>query len=112
MVAVLPSGVVTFAFVDVVGSTSAFTDHGEAFVEALDRLHGEIARCTTSNDGVVVKTEGDGAFLAFGSADGALRALIELQACVEADRNSAGDARAAVAGQGGSPHGYGDAGCR
>ncbi len=84
MVVVLPSGTVTFAFVDVVGSTAAFTDHGEAFVTAVDRLHQAISDCTYAHDGVVVKTEGDGAFLAFGTADSAVRALVALQAHVEA----------------------------
>ncbi|WP_188113412.1 ATP-binding protein [Nocardioides humilatus] len=80
----LPSGTVTFAFVDVVGSTSAFTDHGDAFVAALDILHRVIADCTGAQAGVVVKTEGDGAFLAFPDADGAVRALVALQDRVEA----------------------------
>lgn len=80
----LPSGMVTFAFVDVVGSTLAFAEHGDAFVAALEGLHAAIAESTGAHGGVVVKTEGDGAFLAFGAADGAVRALIELQARVEA----------------------------
>lgn len=84
MVGVLPSGTVTFAFVDVVGSTAAFTDHGEAFVVALDTLHRVIVECAEAYAGVVVKTEGDGAFLAFPDADGAVRALVALQAQVEA----------------------------
>ncbi|WP_183098811.1 ATP-binding protein [Nocardioides pelophilus] len=84
MVVELPSGVVTFAFVDVVGSTLAFAEHGDAFVTALERLHAEIADATSAHGGVVVKTEGDGAFLAFGDEDGALRALIQIQARVEA----------------------------
>jgi predicted ATPase/class 3 adenylate cyclase len=79
----LPSGTVTFAFVDVVGSTAAFTEHGGAFVSALERLLEVVADSTAEHGGVVVKTEGDGAFLAFGSADAAVRALVSLQQRIE-----------------------------
>lgn len=79
----LPSGTVTFAFVDVVASTAAFAEHGDAFVTALERLQTEIAACTSAEAGTVVKTEGDGAFLAFPDADSAIRTLVELQQRIE-----------------------------
>lgn len=76
----LPGGRVTFAFVDVVASTRTFAEHGDAFVSALVELHERIVRHTEAHGGVVVKTEGDGAFLAFGSAQAAVDALVGLQA--------------------------------
>jgi predicted ATPase/class 3 adenylate cyclase len=76
----LPAGRVTFAFVDVVESTKTFAAHGDAFVAALAVLQERVARHTVAVGGSVVKTEGDGAFLAFGSAQAALDALIGLQA--------------------------------
>ena len=75
----LPRGRVTFAFVDVVESTKAFAEHGDAFVQALAVLQERVARHTVAAGGVVVKTEGDGAFLAFPTAAGAIGALIGLQ---------------------------------
>ncbi len=75
----LPRGRVTFAFVDVIESTKAFTEHGDAFVQALAVLQERVARHTSVGGGVVVKTEGDGAFLAFPTARSAIDALIGLQ---------------------------------
>ena len=83
MARVLPSGLVTFAFTDVVGSTRAFTEHGEAYVAALPAVHAAIADCAAVHGGVVVKTEGDGAFLAFPSAVGAVRALLDIHESLE-----------------------------
>ena len=39
----LPSGRVTFAFVDVVGSTRTFHEHGEAYAAAQRELHVRVA---------------------------------------------------------------------
>ena len=83
MVQVLPSGQVTFAFTDVVGSTLAFTEHGQAYADAMPMLHAQIEEVAAAHGGVVVKTEGDGAFLAFPEAAGAVRALREMQARVD-----------------------------
>ena len=75
----LPSGRVTFVFTDVVGSTRAFVEHGEVFVEALTVLQEATAEHAARGNGVVVGTEGDGAFLAFPDASSAVEALISLQ---------------------------------
>ena len=75
----LPSGRVTFAFVDVVGSTRTFHEHGEAYVAAQRELHVRVAEHAERAGGVVVTTEGDGAFLAFGDASSAVSALVALQ---------------------------------
>ncbi len=79
----LPSGRVTFAFTDVVGSTRAITEQGEAYAIALPRLHQNVADVTVAHGGTVVKTEGDGAFLAFSDAGDAVRALREIQERLE-----------------------------
>ncbi|KRA28067.1 MULTISPECIES: ATP-binding protein [unclassified Nocardioides] len=79
----LPSGTVTFAFTDVVGSTRAFIEHGPAYVAALPVVHRAIAASTTAHHGVVVETEGDGAFLAFPDALQGLEALREIQSRLE-----------------------------
>jgi len=79
----LPTGRVTFAFVDVVSSTRTFIEHGEAFVAALRSLHLTVEGHAERHGGAVVATEGDGAFLAFPSADAAVDSLVALQADLE-----------------------------
>lgn len=86
----LPTGRVTFAFTDVVGSTRAFLEHGEAYAEALRALHKVIERHAGTGNGVVVETEGDGAFLAFPDAASAVATLVALQSEVEATRPGSG----------------------
>ena len=83
MAQALPAGQVTFAFTDVVGSTRSFTDHGPAYVNALPAIHRTVAEVTEAFGGAVVKTEGDGAFLAFPDAGQAVRALCEIQERLE-----------------------------
>ncbi|HWJ82702.1 MAG TPA: adenylate/guanylate cyclase domain-containing protein [Nocardioides sp.] len=86
----LPSGRVTFAFTDVVGSTRAFAEHGERYVDALRRLHAMQAEVVTEHGGTVLKTDGDGALLVFADAASALGALRALQAAAEAGPPSPG----------------------
>jgi predicted ATPase/class 3 adenylate cyclase len=81
---------VTFAFVDVVGSTRTFHEHGEAYVAAQRELHVKVARHAENAGGVVVATEGDGAFLAFPDATSAVSALVALQDELEAAQSDGG----------------------
>ena len=69
----------TFAFTDVVGSTRKYAEYGDAYVEALHAMHRRVARYVTDHDGVVVNTQGDGAFLAFPDAASAVGCLRSLQ---------------------------------
>ncbi|MDX6198281.1 MAG: hypothetical protein QOJ79_1432 [Actinomycetota bacterium] len=85
----LPAGDVVFAFVDVVGSTRAFQDDPDHYRAALRRVHAEVLGCAGRHDGVVVQTDGDGAFLAFGATDFAVAALVELQGLRSADDDPA-----------------------
>ncbi len=79
----LPSGRVTFAFTDVVGSTKTFFAHGDVYVEAVQALQATVAEHAAAEGGVVVSTEGDGTMLAFPTTWGAIRALTALQADLE-----------------------------
>lgn len=81
----LPSGRVTFVFTDVVGSTRTFIEHGEAYADALTRLHERTAFHAASGGGSVVETEGDGAFLAFPDARGAIDSVSALQQELESE---------------------------
>ncbi len=80
----LPSGRVTFAFTDVVGSTRTFAEYGDAYVAAVRAMHALIAEHAARVGGVVVSTEGDGAMLAFPTAAGAVEALTSIMAAMEA----------------------------
>lgn len=87
----LPSGRVTFAFIDVVGSTRSFIQYGDAYARALRALHATVAEHTSRGGGVVVETEGDGAFLAFPDASAGVAALLALQG--ELASHDGGDVR-------------------
>jgi predicted ATPase/class 3 adenylate cyclase len=76
---VLPSGRVTFAFVDVVESTRALAAHGDVYVEALRSLQQRVGTLAEQHGGAVVSWEGDGAFLVFRDAASALECLRRLQ---------------------------------
>lgn len=73
----------TFAFVDVVGSTRTFAEYGDRYVAAVRRLHETVERCVERHGGVVVEVEGDGAFLAFPGATAACAGLVEVQLALE-----------------------------
>ncbi len=61
----LPSGVVTFLFTDIEGSTRLSQSLGEAFPEVIDRHHALMRRAITDGGGTVISTEGDAFFAVF-----------------------------------------------
>ena len=75
----LPTGTVTLLFTDVEGSTAALHALGAAYGDSL-ALHRTVIRETAdAHGGVEVDTQGDAFFVAFDSADAALRAAREAQ---------------------------------
>ena len=73
------SGVVTFLFTDIVGSTSLWERESERMARALAR-HDALARAAVEGHrGTVVKTTGDGIHAAFDDPLDALSAALELQ---------------------------------
>jgi len=75
-----PTSTVTIVFTDVEGSTGRAFQMGDAGWGRLVTLHfQDMERIAESNEGVVVKTLGDGAMLAFNSVSGGLRAAREIQ---------------------------------
>jgi class 3 adenylate cyclase len=71
------------AFSDIVGSTEYFARFGDAPGRQLQQLHVDlVGECLGRHQGRLVDTAGDGAFLTFPTADGALGALMELQTAV------------------------------
>ena len=75
----LPAGTVTFLFTDIEGSTRLWETEPTAMARSLvlhnETLHAAFAR----NGGVVFSTMGDGMAVAFSSATGAVRAVLEAQ---------------------------------
>jgi class 3 adenylate cyclase len=64
----LPTGTVTFVFSDIEGSTRLIQQLGDSYRTVLERHHAIVETAVTAAAGTVVDFEGDGAFLAFGSA--------------------------------------------
>ena len=102
----LPSGTVTFLFSDVEGSTRLLRTHGETtWAEMLGAQRTVVEDRSAANGGQVVDREGDGTFLAFTTALGALQAAAEIQAAL-----AAGPVRVRIGVHTGTPllteHGY------
>lgn len=75
----LPSGIVTFVFTDIQGSTRLLIALGERFSPVIER-HREILRgAWAAHGGHEVFTEGDGSLVAFAEPVAALRACVEAQ---------------------------------
>ena len=75
----LPTGTVTFLFTDIEGSTRLWENEPDAMARSL-ALHNEtLYAAFEHNGGVVFSTMGDGMAVAFRSAVGATRAVLEAQ---------------------------------
>jgi adenylate cyclase len=76
----LETNTVSLVFTDIVDSTVLVGRTGdEAWTATITQPLFDTERVTRSNDGIVVKTTGDGAMLAFGSARKAVVAAVELR---------------------------------
>ena len=75
----LPEGTVTLLFTDVEGSTALLLEHGGGYAEIL-REHRQLLRSAfKEHGGKEVDTQGDAFFVAFPTAQGALRAAEDAQ---------------------------------
>src|SRR5262245_11418696 len=80
-----PRGTVSFLFSDVEGSTRLLADIGtERYAEVLGRQRGALRAAFAAHDGYEVDCEGDGFFVAFASARGAVAAAAEAQRALAA----------------------------
>ncbi|GAA3248657.1 adenylate/guanylate cyclase domain-containing protein [Dactylosporangium siamense] len=75
----LPSGLVTFLFTDIEGSTRLAQMLGTGYRPVLQEHRQVIRRALSKADGVELFTEGDSLFVAFADATAALAACIEAQ---------------------------------
>jgi class 3 adenylate cyclase len=77
---------VALAFSDLVGSTPYFARFGDEAGRRLQQRHLDLLQAAIARgSGRIVDTAGDGAFLAFGSADEAITAMIESQKLISAE---------------------------
>jgi class 3 adenylate cyclase len=83
MTAAAPSGVVTFLFTDVEGSTRRWENHAELMRAAL-AAHDEVLRgAIEADDGFLFKNTGDGVCAAFSSPRSAVDAAVAAQQALE-----------------------------
>ena len=83
MTSTLPSGVVTFLFTDVEGSTKLLHELGDAYADALHEHRRLLREAFSAHDGVEVDTQGDAFFIAFGRASDAVAAAADAQRALE-----------------------------
>lgn len=77
---------IALAFSDIVDSTAYFARFGDAAGRQLQQLHVDLlSECLSAQQGRIVDTAGDGAFLAFPAAEAAIDALIDFQQLVSVD---------------------------
>ena len=79
MSATLPTGVVTFLFTDVEGSTKLLHELGDAYADALHEHRRLLREAFAANNGAEVDTQGDAFFVAFGRASEAVAAAVDAQ---------------------------------
>ncbi len=75
----LPTGIVTFAFTDIEGSTRLLRRLGDRYGDLLDRHLELMAEAWDAHGGHVIDTAGDGVFVAFHDADDAVKACADAQ---------------------------------
>ena len=75
----LPTGTVSFLFVDIDGSTALAQTLGDAYSEAEAAFRSLVRDAAEGSGGVVVDADGDGAFCAFPTVEAAALAAVEIQ---------------------------------
>ncbi|MGH3053972.1 MAG: adenylate/guanylate cyclase domain-containing protein, partial [Gaiellaceae bacterium] len=79
MSSTLPTGVVTFLFTDVEGSTKLLHELGDAYADALHEHRRLLREAFGAHNGAEVDTQGDAFFVAFGRASDAVAAAADAQ---------------------------------
>src|SRR5687767_14798890 len=81
----IPSGVVTFLFTDVEGSTKLLQAHPDAYRHAVRRHHDLLAHAVEAQGGSVFETVGDAVYAAFGRPADAVDAALAGQLALAAE---------------------------
>ncbi len=74
-----PTGIVTFVFTDIEGSTRLLADHPDTYPMVVRRIRQLVDEASGRHGGVVVGHEGDSCFVAFQDPDSAVEATAEIQ---------------------------------
>jgi len=74
-----PTGTVTFIFTDIEGSTKLSQQFVDAYPAALEKHHAILRSAIESNNGYVFRIAGDAFCCAFGKAEDAVKAAIDIQ---------------------------------
>ncbi len=82
----LPTGVVTFLFTDVEGSTKLLHELGDDYAEALHEHRRLLRASVAEHDGIEVDTQGDAFFIAFARASDAVAAAADSQRALATGR--------------------------
>ena len=83
MSATAPTGIVTFLFTDIEGSTGRWEAQTAEMEQALERHDAALRAAVEANEGFLFKHTGDGILAAFASPDAAIAAAIEAQRTLE-----------------------------
>ena len=75
----LPTGTVTFLFIDIEGSTKLLHELGDGYAEVLAGHRRILREAFAAHDGVEVDTQGDAFFVAFARATDAVEAAADSQ---------------------------------
>jgi class 3 adenylate cyclase len=81
----LPTGIVTFFFTDIEGSTRLWEQWSQTMPAALARHDAIVRGAIETHDGVVFRTGGDAFYAAFGCASAALAAALAAQLALAAE---------------------------
>ena len=95
----LPEGTVTFLFTDIEGSTALLHEHGGGYVDLLTEHRRILRAAFAEHGGTEVDTQGDAFFVAFPTAQGALKAANDAQSGL-----AAGPIRVRMGIHTGTPH--------
>src|SRR3981081_4740051 len=82
----LPAGTVAFLFTDIEGSTRLLEQHPREMGAAMSRHHDLLQHAVEANGGIVFETLGDGVYASFTRASDGVRAAIEGQQAIRAEK--------------------------
>ena len=75
----MPTGIVTFLFTDIEGSTRLLHDLGDTYADLVTAHRRIVREAVAQHGGVEVDTQGDSFFIAFAEATAAVEAATEIQ---------------------------------
>lgn len=81
----LPTGLVTYLFTDIEGSTRLLHRVGDRYADLLDAHHNIIRRAITDHNGVELRTEGDAFFAVFTTIEDGTSAAVKAQRDIASD---------------------------